>query len=299
MQRAKESLEVMPANARAIMLMVLSTVLIAIMHVLIRKVSSDMHPVQIAFFRNFFGAIVFIPVIVRNGFGFLQTNRLGLHTARAAFNMAAMFAFFYALSITPVAQVTAIGFSAPIFTAILGVIFLHEKFRIRRWTAVFLGFFGTLVILRPGIIPIDFGSMLVVFSAVMWGITLVIVKVLSRTESSLTITGYMTLMLSLMSIGPAIYVWQTPTLDVLGWLVVIGTLGTLGQLLLTEALRLGETTVVMPFDFLKLVWVAILGYVLFAEIPDGYTWLGAAIVFSSSFYLAYRESRTPKVRDMV
>ncbi len=284
-------LEKLSSNGRAIALMVLSTILIAGMHVLIREVSADMPPIQIAFFRNFFGGIVFIPIIARNGFGFLKTNRFPMHCTRAVVNMAAMFAFFTALSIAPVARVTAIGFSAPIFAAVLSALILHEKFRLRRWTAIVLGFLGTLVILRPGIVPLDLGSLLVVFSAAMWGITLIIIKILSRTESSLTITGYMTLLLSILSAGPAYYVWQTPSIESLGWLVAIAILGTLGQITMTESLKGAETTVVMPFDFLKLIWVAMLGYMLFAEVPDFYTWLGAGIVFSSSFYLAYRESR--------
>jgi drug/metabolite transporter (DMT)-like permease len=277
--------------------MVLSTFLFATMHVFIRRISSDMPPVQIAFFRNFFGLLVFIPIIYRNGFGFLQTKRLPLHCVRAVVNAGAMFAFFTALSLAPIARITAISFAAPLFAAVLSVLVLGEKFRMRRWAAVIIGFLGTLVILRPGIIPLDLGSMLVVFAAAMWGITMIIIKVLSRTESSLTITGYVTLLLTIVSIGPALYVWQSPSMETLAWLLLIAVLGTIGQISMAEALKSAETTVVMPFDFLKLVWVAMLGYLMFAEIPDLYTWLGAGIVFASSFYLAYRESRMPIKAD--
>ena len=114
-------------------------------------------------------------------------------------------------------------------------------------------------------------------------------KTIARTDSSLTITGYMVILLSLLSVGPAIWVWQHPGLAAWVWLVLIGVVGTLAQLLLTQALSEAEPTVAMPFDFLKLVWAAALGFALFAEVPDMFTLIGAAIVFAATFYIAYRE----------
>jgi len=174
--------------------------------------------------------------------------------------------------------------------AVLSVLILGERMRLRRWTATILGFVGTLIILRPGIEAIDYGSMLVVGSASVWAVTMIVIKFLARTDSSLTITAYMNLLLSLLSLGPAIYVWQTPSATAWIWLVFIGVSGTLAQLLLTEALKQTEATAIMPFDFLKLVWTAALGYVLFAEVPTLYTWIGASVIFASGFYIAWRES---------
>ena len=269
--------------------MILSTFAFAAMHACVRHLSSELHPLQIAFFRNFFGLIVFLPLVMRSGVGFLRTTRFGLHSLRAVLNVISMFMFFYALAITPLARVTALSFTAPIFAAVLGVIILGERFRLRRWSAIAAGFIGTIVILRPGMIEVDVGSILVVVSAALWGLTLIIIKILGRTESSMTITGYMNLLLSVLSLAPAIYYWQTPTLIAWVLLVAIAVLGTLGQLLLAESLRQADTTVVLPFDFLKLVWAAVLGYLFFAELPDALTWVGAAIVFASGFYIAYRE----------
>ncbi len=284
------------ANARGIVFMIVSTVGFACMHTLIRLVSAEIDPIQIAFFRNFFGLIIFIPIVMREGFGFLRTDKLALHGVRAVLNVMAMFAYFTALSIAPLARVTALSFSAPIFTAILSVVVLGERFRLRRWTAIFLGFVGTVVILRPGIIPIDTGSLLVLFSAGLWGIVMIVIKVLSRTETSMAITGYMNLLLSVLSLGPALYVWSTPSAEAWVWLFLIGISGTLAQLSLTQALKEAETTLVLPFDFLKLVWVAALGAWLFSEVADFWTWAGAFIVFASGFYIAYRErQKTPPV----
>lgn len=280
----------MPPTTRGIVAMLVSTVLFSAMHAAIRHVSQEIPPVQAAFFRNFFGMIVFLPILMRSGLAVFHTNRLGLHVVRACLNICAMFAFFTALSIAPIAKVTALSFTSPLFMAVLSVIILGERMRLRRWTATILGFIGTLIILRPGVEAIDLGSALVIGSASVWAVTMIVIKFLARTDSSLTITAYMNVLLSILSIGPAIYVWQSPSAEAWAWLVFIGVSGTLAQLTLTEALSQTEATAVMPFDFLKLVWTAAMGYLFFAEIPTLYTWIGAAVIFFSGFYIAYRES---------
>lgn len=264
------------------------------MHVIIRYASDQLHPMQIAFFRNFFGVLVFMPILFANGTGFLKTQRLMLHGFRGVLNVAAMFMFFYALSITEVAHVTALAFSAPIFAGVLSVIVLGEAFHLRRWVAIFVGFLGVLVILRPGMIPVDLGSMLVLASALLWAIVMIIIKVMSRTESSLTIVAYMNLFLALYSVGPAIWFWQWPTLE--GWILMaaVGVTGTMAQMMLSQSLKESEPTLVMPFDFLRLIWVAIMGAIVFGEVPDRYVWIGGLIVFASGLYLAYRENQQRK-----
>lgn len=269
--------------------MSLSTVGFALMHTMVRQVSTELHPFQIVFFRNFFGLLVFLPVLMRHGLTPFKTQKLPLHALRAAFNIVAMLAFFYALSITPIARVTALAFSAPIFAAVLSVVILGERFRLHRWSAIFIGFIGALIILRPGIIPLDLGSLLVLSSAFTWGITMIVIKVLSRTDSAMTITSYMNLLLTFFAFGPALMVWRAPQFETWVWLVAIGISGTLAQVALAQSLKVGETTVVLPFDFLKLIWVSILGYWLFGELADLWTWVGAAIIIASAFYVAHRE----------
>jgi drug/metabolite transporter (DMT)-like permease len=276
---------------RGIILMVLSTVAFSGMHALIRYVSVDVHPFQIAFFRSFFGLIVFAPWIIRHGLGVFATNRLPMHVLRSAINVVAMFMFFTALSLTPIARVTALGFTAPIFAALMSVVLLNERFRLRRWAALMCGFVGTLVILRPGVLVIDLGSLLVLGSALIWGLTLIVIKMLARTESSVTITAYMNVLFTVFTFAPTLFVWSTPGLEIWLWLVVIGISGTLAQVALAEALKLSEASTVMPFDFLKLIWAAFLGYLMFAETVDLFTWVGAAIVVGSTIYLAYREAQ--------
>lgn len=278
------------SGGRALALMFVSTMGFSVMHALVRHVSGEMHPFEIAFFRNLFGLIVIVPWFLRYGTAVLKTQRLPLHLVRAGLNVVAMLCFFYALAITPLSQVAALSFTAPIFATILAVLILHEVVRARRWAAILFGFAGTFVAIRPGFAEVGLGSVLLIIQAVVWGGALVVIKVLGRSDSSVTIAAYMTLLMIPLSLVPALMFWQTPSLDQLGWLVLIGVVGTVGQLLMTQALKEGEAAVVMPVDFFKLIWAAILGYVFFAEVPDVFTWIGGTMIFAAATYIAYRES---------
>jgi drug/metabolite transporter (DMT)-like permease len=215
---------------------------------------------------------------------------------RGSVTTCSMLAFFTALAITPLAQVTALAFTAPLFATVLAILFLGEVVRLRRWVAIIIGFAGTLVILRPGIVDFDLGSVLTVFSAATWGSVIIITRVLGRTESSHTITFFLALTMTMFSFLPATVVWVWPEPQQYLWLLLIASFGTVSQLSVTQALRLGETAVVMPIDFFKLVWATAIGFFLFAERPDTMILLGGGMIFVSATYIAYRESKLGKDR---
>jgi drug/metabolite transporter (DMT)-like permease len=274
-------------------LMVAATVGFASMHGGVRYLSVrlGLHPFEIAFFRNFFGLIVLAPWFVRHGITPLHTQRLGLHTLRALLNVAAMLLFFTGLSLTPIAQVQALGFTAPLFASVLAVVFLGERMLLWRWAALAVGFTGALIIIRPGAQAIDHGSLLVLGSSAVWSFAIIIIKNLSRTDSSVTITSYMVLLMTPMSLLAAVFFWQWPDPVQLAWLVFTGVAGTLAQLALAQALRMADATTVLPLDFMKLIWGSIIGYLLFSEVPDAAIWLGGGTIFTAATYIAYRESR--------
>ena len=274
--------------------MCLSTVAFSIMHGLVRFVSEVLPPFQIAFFRNVFGLAFLLPLLMRSRFAILRTKQIGLHALRGVINMAAMLMFFTALSISPIAKVTALGFTAPIFMAILAVLVLGERFRIYRWSAIFLGFVGMLIILRPGLVAIDTGALLVTGSAALWAVAMIIIKIQSRTESSLTIVAYMGIFLGIFSIAPALWVWQPFGIKTLGLMVLIGLFGSIAQMAISQSLKETDPTALMPFDFLKLIWTAMIGAWFFAEIPDIYTWIGATVIFLSGLFIAFRERNSPR-----
>ena len=269
--------------------MFVSTFFFAAMHGSIRYVSATVHPFEIALFRNVFALVVVLPWFWRYGIAPLRTRRIGLHALRAIFNIMAMLSFFYALSITPLSEVTALNFTAPIFATVLAALILGEVVRARRWTAIAVGFLGTLIILRPGFEAIGLGQLLVLFSSLIWAGALLVIKSLGRTDSSATIISYMALLMIPLSLVPALFVWRWPDPFEWGWLIAIVVLGGIGQFCMTEALRQADTAVVMPFDFFKLVWVTAIAWLAFAEQPDLYTWIGGAVIFASALYIAYRE----------
>jgi drug/metabolite transporter (DMT)-like permease len=274
--------------------MLLSTVFFASMHACVRYLSADIHPFEIAFFRNLFGVFFLAPLILRNGRALLRTNHFNWHFIRASINVFAMLIFFYALSITPLATVQALSFTAPLFTTVLAVLLLGEQVRFRRWAAVIVGFIGVMIILRPGVQPIDFGALLVLLSASIWALTMIVIKRLSNTDSPLTITAYVTMLLTVMSFVPALFVWTWPVGMQWPLLLVAAVFGTMGQLCVAKAFAYADTTIVLPFDFAKIIWGAMLGYVFFGEYVNAYTWIGGIVIFAGATYVAYRERQLEK-----
>jgi len=275
---------------RGIALMVFSTLAFSAMHATIKHVSGEVDTFIIVFFRNLFGFVALMPLFMRHGLAPLKTKRLGTHAARVTINFASMVMFFYALSITPLAEVAALTFSAPIFATFLAIFFFKEVVSLNRWAAIFLGFSGTVVVLRPGFEQVSLGAILALCAALTWGSAIMIIKSLSKTDSALTITAYMVLLLIPISLIPALFVWEWPTWAQLGWLLLVGIFGSAGHLTLNQALRAAPTNAVMPLDFFRLIWVTMFGFLIFAEIPDIFVWIGGAMIFASGLWIANSES---------
>jgi len=261
------------------------------MNGLIRVAGAELHSFEIAFFRNLFGLAALAPMLWRRGRLALATNRLGLHALRGVLNAVAMLAFFHAVTFTPLAQVAALGFTAPLFGTILAIPVLGERVGSRRWAGLAIGFLGALVILRPGVGIVDVGGLFVLLSSLAWAGVMMTLKLLGRTESSLVTTTYASLFLLPITGLAALFVWQTPDLSTLLVLVGIGALGSLTQISVAQAFREADATVVMPFDFTKLIWAALIGYLAFDEQLDLWTVVGATMICGAVTFVAYREAR--------
>lgn len=278
-----------PVLLRAMGMMVVSTLCFVSMHAVVSRITQELHPYEAAFFRNLFGFVVLLPMLARARFSSFRTTRLGLHSVRGVLNGASMLMFFTGISITPLAQVTALSYAAPLFATLLAALVLRETIRARRITALAIGFIGTLIVLRPGFHEMGLGPLLVLGSTLLWAVVLIDIKILSRTDSTLTITSYMLVFVTPVTFVAALFYWQWPTWEQLIWLFALGLLGSAGQLLFTEALKMAETSVLMPLDFLKMVWATLIGYFAFAQMPDLWTWVGGALIFASATYISYRE----------
>ncbi|MCR9257031.1 MAG: DMT family transporter [Alphaproteobacteria bacterium] len=284
----------MPKTVRGPLLMLIAALGFAAMHGTIRHVSRDLHPFEIAFFRNFFGFIVFLPVLYRAGFGILKTTKMPLYIGRGVLNAAAMLMFFTALSLIPLAQVTALSFTAPLFGTLGAALILGEVVRIRRWTALIIGFTGMLVIIRPGIIDVSTGALLTVISSMLWACALLMVKRLSETESSLAISAYMVIILMPITLLAAIPFWAWPTWENLFWLLLVGLFGSISHVSLTESFKHADASAVLPLDFTKLIWASLIGYLFFMEVPDLWTLVGGVMIAGGAIYIGVREARLKK-----
>ncbi len=272
----------------ALLLMLISTISFAIMNASIRDITQELEPMVVVFFRNAFGMLVISPFLLKKGRKTFRTARLGLHCIRAVLNVMAMAFFYIGLSLTPLAEATALAFTAPLFAVMLAIFFLKERVQSNKLVAMCTGFVGALIILRPGFGFTDVGSLWIIISAFIWSGTLIVIKLLARTESSMTITAYMAFLLAIMSFPTALIFWQTPTDSQFVYLFAIAALGTLGQYTLTEALGRADAQAVMPLDFMRLIWTAILGYIMFNEVPDAFVWFGGIMIFASATHIATR-----------
>ncbi len=283
--------EALSPSLRGMLLMVLGTMTAVSMHGIVKHLAPAMHAFEIAFFRNALMLVFLAPIFWRYGFAALRTRQVHWHAARAVLGTSSMLAFFTGLGMIPLAQATALGFTTPIFATLLAILFLGEVVRLRRWTAIIIGFLGTLVIVQPWHGHIDAGALIVIYSAAAWAGAVVIIRFMGRTDSALTTTLQMALWMSPLSLIPALFVWQWPTLEQLLWLLLAAGFGTVTQFTIAQALRLGDTSAIMPVDFLRMVWATVMGILLFGETPDAWTWIGGVMVFAATCYIAYRESR--------
>ncbi len=281
-------------NLRGIGWMLLTGLFFVGVTVIVRHLGTDMSAPQAAFIRYAFGVLLMIPVFMR-----LETVRLpkriwGLHLSRGLLHGMGVSLWFFAMARIPIAEVTALGFTAPIFTTIGAVLFLGEKLRVRRIGAVLVGFGGMLIILRPGFEVVSIGALAQVAAAPVFAGSFLIAKKLTETESSTSIVAYLSIVVTLVLLPPALLNWRTPTFTELSFLFLVACLATAGHVTLTQAFRCAEITVTQPAQFLQLVWAAILGLLIFGEQPELWTIVGGAVIVASATYIAHRETRREK-----
>ncbi len=273
------------------MWMVLSCFLFSLMPVILRKVSAELHPFAVIFWRNAFSLMFLAPWVLRGGVANLRTRRIGLHMVRATSGLAALITWITALTLMPMAEVTALGFTAPLFVTVGAALFLREAVGLRRWLAVAVGFGGAMIILRPGIDAVSLPALIALGAAAFMATSFLLVKKLSSTETPMTIVFYMGLFMLPISAVLAAFQWKMPSPELWPWLVGVGLVATLVQMTMAKAFSVADVTAIMPFDFTKLIFTASLGFVIFAEVPGIWTWVGGAVIFSATVYTARREAR--------
>jgi drug/metabolite transporter (DMT)-like permease len=275
---------------RAALLMLGSTLAFGLMAIAIRYATRYVPTQEVAFFRNAFGLLALLPMLIRPGSAPLRTQQLPRYFLRSAIGLASMLCAFWAIGHLPISQAISLSYSTPLFVTIAAVLWLGETVRLRRWAAVIIGFIGVLIIVRPGSTSFTPGTLVAVGAAVLSSLVAIQIKQLTRVDSADTVVFYTYVFWVPLSLVPALFVWVWPTGLAWVWLVATGVLGTLGQLLWTRALRLGEVSALTPISFMQLPLVSLLGWLLFNETLDRWTVIGAAIILGANAYIAHREA---------
>ena len=286
----KKWLNLTPTTRGAIW-MLASGIFFAGLGVSIRIASREIPTVEVVFFRNFINLIIMLPWLIKIGIGGLKTKKLSMHLFRAIGGLISMFFWFAGFGVLPLAEATSLGFTAPLFATLGAVFFLHEVVRFRRWFAILFGFIGTLIILRPGLQIITPEALYILIGAIFVAGGFMLVKILSKTESPTTMVLFMALFLTPLSLIPALFVWVWPSPGAWIWLIIVGTTATCGHLLFNRAFAVTDVTAVLPFDYCRLIFAAGIGLFMFNEMPDMWTWIGGSVIFSSTIYIANRESK--------
>ncbi len=288
----------LPPSVRGALWMMGSMASWAGMAAIARYFSNDFHTFQIVFFRSLFGMAFLLPWLMRAGLNGVKTDRVRMHLLRGFLGLGVIYLLFTAVAIAPLGEVAAIMSTRPVIASLAAIIFLHEVASGRRWTATGIGFAGAVLIIRPGYSDVSTGAALAFVSVLAMAALTIVMKSLARTEHPDTVVTWQMLVFTPCSLIPAIFVWKWPEY---WWQFVLlagtGFFGTLTQRCLTRAYAAADATVVVPFDFTRLIFSAAAGYFLFSEFPDPWTWVGGVLILSAVLWMTRGEALEEKQRD--
>ena len=263
----------------------------SLVYVTIRQLTDSVPILELVLFRAVLGTVLMVPWLVRAGWGGLKTTRTRAYALRMVIAYSGMVCWFYGLANLPLANATSLMFTLPLFTVLLAALVLHEKVGVHRWAATAVGFVGAVIIVRPGIIEVSLAAAGVLYTALAYAGGNILTKTLVRTDTPNTVVFYMFALTVVVSAGPAAAVWVTPAAIDIPWLLALGVFAAAAQQCTTRSFAAAAASAVMPFNFLKLPFVAIIAYVWLAEDPDPWTWVGAAVICASTYYMVRQEAR--------
>ncbi len=256
----------------------------------IRTLKPDIAVEELLFFRALVGLIAITLIMAPKGWRGLIPRRPGLQIVRNLFHMSAQYCMFSAVVIIPLAEVTALEFTVPLITALMAAPLLKEKIGRTRWIGMIVGFIGILFVVRPVFEVVPPAMLIAIFGAVLFSYNTILVKILSEVEEASTMVFVMNVIQTLVLLGPALYVWTSPEWHHLPWLLLLGLSGILTHYCLSRALAIADVSVVLPLDFLRLPFIALIAYWVWGETFSPWSAIGAVIIVGSS-YFAIRKVR--------
>ena len=276
----------LPANARGALWILIGSLFLSANDAVVKTLGTDFHPIQMALFRYSIGMVLLLPWFVKAGRETWRTERLGTHFARAMIAGVGQAAVYYGVIHLYLADATAVAFTRPLFLTLLAVLFLGEAVGWQRWAATAFGFAGVLVMVRPGGAAFDVAWAVALAAAVLFALGIVYIRRLATTEPSIRILFYYHVFGIALFAGPSAAVWQPFEPDQLVLLMTIGALTCAGMVCFVQGFSIGEASFVGPFEYLRLIYAATIGYWMFAEIPSIWTGVGAAMIIASALYIA-------------
>ena len=224
----------------------------------------------------------------------LKVHNVKLTLVRGVLLLFATMSFFTAIRYIPLADAVAISFVAPLFVVALSIPLLGERVGPRRWAAVLIGLAGVMVIVRPGFGDVHWAYGLMLFMALVFAIFVIVTRMLTRTEETLSILFYAALMGTIGTSALLPFFWQTPTLVQVGWMAAMGAIGGVSQLLMINAYKVATASTLAPFQYIQIIFAAFWGYLIFGDFPDNWVIAGGTIVIASGLYVMHREATLAK-----
>ena len=286
----RASLTAMPAATRGVLWMSASSFVFALSYVAVRALGDTLSSFEVVMFRNLIAMLFMLPWLIGAGLASLRTNRWRTYLWRSVVTYVGMVSWFYGLTHVPLANATALMFLVPLFTVLFASLFLRERVGVFRWAAIFSGFAGALIIVRPGIAALTLPVLAVLSTAITYGAANTGTRSLAMTENPNAVVFYSFVLITILSLGPAALYWTTPTQGDVPWILALGGLTLLAQFCFTRSMGAAPTSIVMPFFFLQMPFAAVIGYAWYDESPDIWIWIGAAVIFGAGYTVARRES---------
>jgi len=278
--------------------MALSCVMVGVMWVGIRVMSDTVSTPIIIFYRNLFGFLAMMPFLLKYKKAAFHAKNVKLHFARAGSALIAMYCIFHAVTVSPISQVVAVTYAAPVIAAVGMVLLLGEKIKLRRAISILIGFLGMLLVVQPGNMEFTQGIMVAVIGSTCIAFTILVVKIMSGTDKAETITLYNFMITLPVSFVIALFYWQVPNVQELLGLAAIGVTISFSQVFLARAFKLADATAVLPLDFIRLLIATFFGVWMFGEPVDPMVMAGAAVILVSTVYTAHRESLASKQEEI-
>lgn len=259
-------------------------VLLSVMVGIIRYLSRDFSTFEIIFFHNVFALLLLLPWVVIKKQSPFHTHKFFLHLSRAGVGYVSFLMYFFVLTKMPLAEVTALSFIGPLVSAIFAMVWLKEGIGPHRIISILISFVGVLIVFRPGIQAVNPYAILILLVVILWAVNSITIRVLGRTEDTITQVFYLTFLMMLFSAPGAYMSWATPAPAHWPWLGALGAIFLVNVIAVFNAYRYSDVSVIVPYDYSKIVFTALIGYFAFDEIPDIWTMLGSAVIVLSTVY---------------